>query len=72
MSWTYLRLANLNQGLLSLLMMLMRVDLMMSSLLQRLLILPRNLEIFLGTITEGQEVRTLLNLEILGGMIPQG
>ena len=35
------------------------------SLLQRFLTLPRTLEIFLGTITEEQEVRTLLNLEIL-------
>ena len=35
----------------------------------KLLTLPRTLEIFLGTIIEGQEVRTLLNLEILGGMI---
>ena len=43
---------------------------MMISLLQRLLNLPRTLEIFLGIITEGQEVITLLNLEILGGMIP--
>ena len=43
---------------------------MMSSLLQRLLTLPRTLEIFLGTITEGKKVRTLLNLEILGGMVP--
>ena len=32
--------------------------------------LPRTLEIFLGTIIEGQEVKTILNLEILGGMIP--
>jgi len=46
------------------------MDLMMNSLLQRLLILPRTLEIFLGTIIEGQEVKTMLNLEILGGMIP--
>ena len=36
----------------------------------KLLTLPRTLEIFLGTITKGQEVRTLLNLEILVGMIP--
>ena len=35
-----------------------------------LLTLLRTLEIFFGTITEGQEVRTLLNLEILGEMIP--
>ena len=34
------------------------------------LTLPRTIKIFLGTIVEGQEVRTLLNLEILGGMIP--
>ena len=40
------------------------------SLLQRLLILPRILENFLGTTTEGQEVKTMLNLKILGGMIP--
>ena len=32
--------------------------------------LAKNFRIFLGTITEGQEVRTLLNLEILGEMIP--
>ena len=50
--------------------MLRLVDLMMSSLLQRLLTLPRTLEIFLGIVTEGQEVRTLLNLETLGRMIP--
>ena len=35
----------------------------------KLLTLRRTLEIFLGTIIEVQEVRTLLNLEILGGMI---
>ena len=51
-------------------MMLMEMDLMMNSLLQRLLTLLRTLEIFLGTITEGQEVKTILNLEILGGMNP--
>ena len=62
MSWTYLRLANPNQWLSSLLMMLMQVDLMMSSLLQRLLTLLRTLEIFLETITKGQEVKTLLYL----------
>ena len=45
-------------------------DLLMISLLLRLLTLSRTLEIFLETITEGQEVITLLNLEILGGMIP--
>ena len=32
--------------------------------------LTKTLEIFLGTITEGQEVKTMLNIEILGGMIP--
>ena len=42
---------------------------MVISLLLKLLILPKNLEIFLRTITEGQEVIRLLNLEILGGMI---
>ena len=52
------------------LMMLRLVDLMMSSLLQRLLTLPRTLETFLGIVTEGQEVRTLLNLETLGRTIP--
>ena len=46
------------------------MDLMMNSLPQRLLILPRTLEIFLRTITEGQEIKTILNLDILGGMIP--
>ena len=30
----------------------------------------RNLEIFLETTTEGQKIRTLLNLKILGRMIP--
>ena len=69
MSWTYLRLANPNQWLLSQLMTLMLVDLIKSSLLQRLLTLPRTLGIFLETTTEGQEIRTLLNLEILGRMI---
>ena len=52
------------------LMMLIGIDLMMNSLLQRLHILLRTLETFLGTTTEGQEVKTMLNLEILGGMIP--
>ena len=37
-------------------------DLLMISLLLRLLTLSRTLEIFLETITEGQEIRTLLNL----------
>ena len=37
---------------------------------QRLLTLPRTLEIFSGIKIERQEVRTLLNLEILGKMIP--
>ena len=46
------------------------VDLMMNFLLQRLLTSPRILETFLGIVTEGQEVRTLLNLETLGRMIP--
>ena len=32
--------------------------------------LSRCLEIFLGKITKGQEVKTMFNLEILGGMIP--
>ena len=45
------------------------MDLMMNSLPQRLLILPRTLEIFLRTITEGQEIKIMLNLEILGRMI---
>ena len=44
--------------------------LMMSFLLQRLLTLPRTLETFSGIIIERQEVRILLNLEILGRMIP--
>ena len=47
------------------------MDLMMNSLLQRLLILPRTLETFLGITTEGQKVKTMLNLEILAGMNPQ-
>ena len=47
-------------------MMLMEMDLMMNSLLQRLRILSKTLDIFLGTITEGQEVKTMLNLGILG------
>ena len=51
------------------LMMLMWMDLMMSSLLQRLPTLPRTLKTFLGTITEGQEAKKMLNLEMLGGMI---
>ena len=38
--------------------------------MQRLLTLPRTLGISLETTTEGQEVRTLLNLETLGRMIP--
>ena len=45
--------SNPNQWLSSLLMILMRVDLIMISLLQRLLTLPKTLEISLGTITEG-------------------
>ena len=43
---------------------------MMNSLLQRLHILPRTFETFLGITTEGQKVKTMLNLEILGGMNP--
>ena len=35
-----------------------------------LLTLPRTLETFLGIVTEGKEVRTLLNLETLRRMIP--
>ena len=31
--------------------------------------LAKSFKNFLGTITEGQEARTMLNLEILGGMI---
>ena len=46
MSWTYPKLANPNQWLLSQLMMLRLVDFMMSSLLQRLFTLPRTLETF--------------------------
>ena len=45
-----------NQWLLSLLTMLRLVDLLMSSLLQRLLTLLKTLETFLGIVTEGQEV----------------
>ena len=55
---------------LSQLMMLRLVDLMISSLLRRLLTLPRTLETFSGITIERQEVRILLNLEILGRMIP--
>ena len=44
--------------------------LMMSSLLHRLPILPRTLENFSGIAIERQEAQTLLNLEILGSMIP--
>ena len=44
--------------------------LMISYLLQKLLTLPRTLGIFLETTIDGQEIRTLLNLEILGRMIP--
>ena len=54
--WTYPKLANPNQWLLSQLMMLRLVDLMMSSLLQRLLTLPRTLETFLEITIERQEV----------------
>ena len=54
---------------LSQLMMLRLVDLMISSLLRRLLTLPRTLETFSGIIIERQEVRTLLNLKILERMI---
>ena len=44
--------------------------LMMSSLLQRLPILPRTLETFSEIAIERQEAQKLLNLEILGSMIP--
>ena len=37
---------------------------MINSLLQRLHILPRTLETFLGITIEGQEVETMLNLEL--------
>ena len=43
---------------------------MMSSLLQRLLTLPKTFKTFSGIVTERQEARTLLNLETLGSMIP--
>ena len=46
------------------------VDLMMNFLLQRLLTLSRTLEIFSRITIERQEVRILLNLEILRRMIP--
>ena len=36
----------------------------------KIVTLPRTLGIFLETTTEGQEIRTLFNLEILGRMIP--
>ena len=32
--------------------------------------LTENFKTFLGTIIEGQKVKTMLNLEVLGGMIP--
>ena len=54
--WTYPKLANPNQWLLSQLMMLRLVDLMMSSLLQRLLTLPRTLETFSKITIERQKV----------------
>ena len=41
-----------------------------ASLLQKLHILPRSLETFLGITTEWQEVKTMLNLEILRGINP--
>ena len=59
------KLPNPNQWLLSQLMMLKVVDLMMSSLLQRLPILLRTLETFSKIAIERQEAQTLLNLEIL-------
>ena len=62
MSRTYPKLANLNQWLLSQLMMLKSVDLMMSSLLQRLLTLPRTLKNFSRIIIERKEVRPLLKI----------
>ena len=43
-------------------------DFMMNSLLQKLHILPRTLETFLGITTERQEVETMLNLRILRKM----
>ena len=49
-------------------MILIGMDLMMNSLLQRLHILPKTLENFLGTTIEEQEVKTMLNLGILRGM----
>ena len=61
---------NKSKWLLSQLMMLMGMDFMMNTLLQRLHILPRTFEICLGTITEGKKVKTMLNLEILRGMNP--
>ena len=49
-------------------MMLMIMDLMMNSLLQRLPILPRTLEIFSEITIEGQDVKTMLNLRTLRQM----
>ena len=54
--WTYPKLANPNQWILSQLMILKFVDLMMSSLLQRLLTLLRTLETFSEITIERQEV----------------
>ena len=48
--------------------MLMIMDLMIDSLLQRLHILPRILETFSGITIEGQEVETMLNLKTLRKM----
>ena len=68
MSWTYLRLANP--------MALKSVDdVDMSGFddelsATKIAYLSKNFRNFLGTIIEGQEVRTMMNLEILGGMIP--
>ena len=49
--------------------MLMRMDLMMNSATE-ITYLAKNFRNFLETITEGQEVKAMLKLRILGGMNP--
>ena len=50
-------------------MMFMGMDLMMNSATE-ITYLAKNFRNFLETITEGQEVKTMINLKVLGGMIP--
>ena len=49
--------------------MFMGTDLMMNSATE-ITYLAKNFRNFLETITEGQEVKTMINLKVLGGMIP--